>query len=164
MTFDNSLTIKIQRLILFGASVLILAFVVLTYFENIIKYPLLGMNETAWTIMLVIVYLIIVILPIFRKYQFIYYSDEGDSIIFRYFESGIFGGKKNSIEINKKSFSGYKLESRFLGLVQTIILFQKYKEGVAKYPPIFISALTKKERADVFRSLNSFAPDVKVII
>ena len=164
MTFDNSSTIKIQRLILFGASVLILAFVVLTYFENIIKYPLLGMNETAWTIMLVVVYLIIVILPIFRNYQFIYYSDEGDSIIFRYFGSGIFGGRKNSVEINKKSFSGYKTEFRFLGLIQTITLFQQYKEGVAKYPPIFISALTKKQRANVFRSLNSFAPDVKVII
>ena len=160
MTFDNSLTIKIQRLTLFGASVALLAFIALTYFERLIKYPLLGMSDTAWTIMLIIIYLIIVFMPWIRKYQFIYYSDEGDSIIIRYFESGIFGGRKNSVEINKKTFSGFKTDSGLLGLVQSITLFQQYKEGVAKYPPVYISALSRKERKKVIKSLRLFAPPV----
>ena len=158
MTFDNSLTIKIQRLTLFGASILILGYFALTYFERLIKYPLLGMSETSWTIMLIIVYLIIVFLPWIRKYQFVYFSDEGDCIIFRYFESGIFGGKKNSVEINKKTFSGFKTESCFLGLIQSITLYQQYKEGVAKYPAIYISALSRREREKVIKSLKQFAP------
>gem|GEM_PF-188832 len=158
MTFDNSSTIKIQRLTLFGASVVILAYIALTYFERLIKYPLLGMSDTLWTIMLIIVYLIIVFMPWIRKYQFVYYSDEGDSIIFRYFESGIFGGRKNSVEINKKTFSGFKTESGFLGLIQSITLFQQYKEGIAKYPPVYISALSKRERNKVIKSLKQFGP------
>ena len=158
MTFDNSFTIKIQRLTLFAASVILLAYLALTYFERLIKYPFLGMSDTLWTIILVIVYLIIVFMPWIRKYQFVYFSDEGESIIFRYFESGIFGGRKNSVEINKKTFSGFKTESKLLGLIRSITLFQQFKEGVAKYPPVYISALSKRDRNKVIKSLKQLGP------
>ena len=69
----------------------------------------------------------------------------------------IVGGKKNSVEIDKKSFSGYKIETRFFGLIQSITLFQKFKEGVAKYPPVYISALSREEKAKVVRSLNRYS-------
>jgi hypothetical protein len=160
MTFDNSFTIKIQRLTLFAASLILLAYLALTYFERLIKYPLLGMSDTIWTVILIILYLIIVLLPWIRKYQFVYYSDEGETIIFRYFESGIFGGKKNSVEINKKTLSGFKSEAKFLGLIRSIILFQQFKEGVAKYPPVYISALSKKDRNKVIKSLKQFGPQL----
>jgi hypothetical protein len=160
MTFDNSFTIKIQRLTLFAASVILLAYFVLTYFERIIKYPLLGMSDAIWTIMLVLVYLIIVLMPWIRKFQFVYYSDEGESIIFRYFESGIFGGRKNSVEIDKKTFSGFKTESQVLGLIRIITLYQQFKEGIAKYPPVYISALSKRDRNKVIKSLKQFGPQL----
>jgi hypothetical protein len=35
------------------------------------------------------------------------------------------------------------------------------KEGVAKYPPIFISALKRKDMEAVLESLTSYAPRVK---
>jgi hypothetical protein len=91
------------------------------------------------------------------NYQFISYSDEGDYIVFRYFTSGIVGGKKNSVEINKTTFSGYKVETRFFGLIQSIILFQKIQQGIAKYPPIYISALSAEERAKIIKSLNTYS-------
>ena len=160
MTFDNSTRIKIQRFTLFIASLIILAYVVLTYFERLIKYPLLGLDETIWTVVLVIAYLIIVFLPMIRNYQFIYFSDEGETIIIRYFESGIFGGRKNSVEINKKTLTGFKMESKYFGLIHSITLFQQYKEGVAKYPPVHLSALSKKERAMVNKSLNLIVPQM----
>jgi hypothetical protein len=144
------------RIELFVTSVLLLLFIILSFFTRILKFPLLGLSETTWTIILVSIWLFIVILPIILNYQFISYSDEGEKIIFRYFTSGIFGGKKYSVEIDKKSFSGYKTESRLFGLLQTITLFQQYKEGVAKYPPFYISALTRKERQKVFGSLNLY--------
>ena len=160
MTFDNSLTIKIQRFTLFIATLIILAYVILTYFERLIKYPLLGLDETIWTVGLVVIYLIIVFLPMIRNYRFIYFSDEGETIIIRYFESGIFGGRKNSVEINKKTLTGFKMESKYLGLIHSITLFQQYKEGIAKYPPVYISALSKKERTMILKSLNLLAPQM----
>lgn len=158
MTFDNSKTIISLRIKLFGATIVFLAYIVLTYVAKMIRYPLLGMSDTVWTLILVSVYFFIAFLPMFLSYQFIYFSDEGDKIIFRYFSSGIVGGKKNSVEINKNTFSGYKIDSGFFGLIQKIILFQQFKEGVAKYPPIYISALNREEREKVIRSLDLHTP------
>ncbi|MCE5347363.1 MAG: hypothetical protein LLG13_13900 [Bacteroidales bacterium] len=158
MTFDNSRTIISLRIKLFAATVLFLTYIVLTYVAEIIKFPLLGLSITACTLILVAIYFVIAFYPMFLNYQFISYSDEDDSIVFRYFTTGIVGGKKNSIEIKKTSFKGYKVESKLFGLVQSITLFQQFREGVAKYPPVYISALTKEEKTKIIRSLNSYSP------
>ena len=158
MTFDNSKTIIGLRIKLFGATILFLTYIVLTYIAGIIKYPLLGMSDTTWTIILVCLYLFFAFLPMFLNYQYIYFSDEGENIVFRYFTSGIVGGKKNSIEINKKTFSGYKSESRFFGLIRSVTLYQQFKEGIARYPKVYISALSSGERTKVLRLLNLYSP------
>jgi len=158
MTFDNSRTIISLRIKLFAATVVVLAYIVLTYVAKMIKYPLLGMSDTTWTLILVVVYLLVAFFPMFLNYQFIHFSDDGEKIIFRYFTAGIAGGRKNSVEINKKTFSGYRTESRLFGLIRSITLFQQFNEGVAKYPPVYISALNREERAKVLRSLNLYTP------
>ena len=158
MIFDNSRTIISLRIKLFIATVLFLAYIILTYSAELIKYPLLGLNDTTWTLLLVAIYLIIVLLPMYLNYNFISYSDEGEKLIFRFFSAGIFGGRKNSVEIDKKSFSGYKIETRFFGLIQSITLFAQFKAGVAKYPPVYISALTREEKTKVISSLNIYTP------
>jgi hypothetical protein len=160
MTFDNSKTIISLRIKLFGATVLFLVYIVLTYVAKLIKYPLLGLSDTSWTVILVTLYIFIAFLPVFLNYQYIYFSDEGENIVFRYFTSGIAGGKKNSIEINKRTFSGYKTESRFFGLILSVILLQKLEKGVAQYPPVYISALNRKEKDKIFRVLNLYVQKV----
>jgi hypothetical protein len=156
MTFDNSKTIISLRIKLFGATVIILAYIVLTYIAKMIKYPLLGMSDTSWTLILVALYLAFAFMPMFLNYQYIYFSDDGENIVFRYFPAGIVGGKKNSIEINKRSFSGFRSEGRFFGLIQSITLYQKFQEGIAKYPPVYISAISRDERNKIIRLLNQY--------
>jgi len=158
MTLDNSRTIISLRIKLFVATVVFLVFIVLTYVAKMIKYPLLGMSETAWTLILVGIYLFIVFLPMVLNYQYLFYSDDSEKIVFRYYTTGIFGGKKNSVEIDKQSFSGYKIKSGFFGLSRSITLYQQFKEGVAEYPPVYLSALPRKERTKVIRSLNLYVP------
>ena len=158
MTFDNSKTIISFRIKLFGATIVLLAYLAMAYVIRMIKFPLLGMSDTVWTVILIAIWVILAFLPMILNYQYISYSDEGENIIFRYFTSGIVGGKKNSIEISKISFSGYKIETRFFGLIQSIILFQKFQEGVAKYPPVYISGLNPEEKAKVIKSLNIHTP------
>jgi hypothetical protein len=154
MTFDNSRTIISQRIKLFGVTVVFLTFIVLTYIAEMIKYPLLGMGETAWTLILTVLYLMYVFMPMYLNYQYIYFSDEGENIILRYFTAGIVGGRKNSIQISKNTFSGFRIDKKLGGLVQSITLSQKYREGVAKYPPVYISALSREEREKIIRALN----------
>lgn len=160
MTFDNSKTIIGFRIKLFIATITLLAYFLLVYVAKLIKFPLLGMDDTFWTIFLVACYIALLLLPVILNYQYIYFSDDGNKIIFRYFTSGIISGSKNSVEIEKKTFSGYKVGKRFLGLVQSIILFQRLKEGVAKYPPIYISSLKREERNRIYRSLNALAQNI----
>jgi hypothetical protein len=156
MTFDNSRSIIGLRIKLFSATILFLTYVTLVYVAKIIKFPLFGLSDTFCTVTLVVIYLFIAILPVILNYQFIFFSDDTEKIVFRYFTSGITGGKKNSVEIDKKSFGGFKVETRFFGLIQSIILFQNFREGVAKYPPIYISALSKEEKGKLINALNAY--------
>ena len=158
MTFDNSKTIISLRIKLFTAVVILIAFYILAYPARMIKFPLLGMNETSWIVLLVGVNLFVAFLPMFLNYQFISYSDEDEKIVLRYFSAGLVGGRKNSVEIDKNTFKGYKIETRFFGLIISITLFAHLKAGEAKYPPVYISALTKEERSKIIRSLNLFSP------
>lgn len=159
MTFDNSKTIIGVRIRLFAATVLLLAFIILTYAARLIKFPLLGLSDTTWTLILVAIYLVIAFLPMILNYQYIYYSDDNEKIVFRYFTSGIVGGKKNSVEVYKSDFAGYKTETGFMGMTSKIILFQKVGQGIAKYPPVHITALNKDERSRMYASLKKHAPE-----
>jgi hypothetical protein len=158
MTFDNSRTIISLRIKLFVATIVFFAYIILTYFAKMLKFPLLGMSDTAWTFILVAIWFLFAFMPMFLNYQFIFFSDDSEKIVFRYFTAGLVDGRKNSVEIDKKSFSGYKIETRFFGLIQSIILFQKFQEGVAKYPPVYISALSREDRAKIIKSLNLYGP------
>jgi hypothetical protein len=159
MTFDNSKSIIKFRIRLFVVTTVVLAYLILTYMAEIIKFPVLGMSETYWTLILTVIWLIIAITPMVLNYQFIYFSDDSDKLVIRYFNAGIFGGKKNSVEIDKRTFSGYTTETRFFGFILSLTLLQRFNEGIAKYPPIYISALSSKERSQLFRILNSYSAD-----
>ncbi len=158
MKLDNSKAIISFRIKLFAVTVLFLAYIVLSYVAKFFKLTLFGMSDTFWTIIFAVIWLIFALLPMFLNYQYVSYSDDGESIVFRYFMSGMVGGKKNSVEIDKKAFAGYKTEKKLFGLIRSITLYQHFREGVAKYPSIYISALGKEERSKVFRSLNLYAP------
>jgi hypothetical protein len=158
MTFDNSKTVISLRIRLFFAMVVLIAFIIMAYFAKIIKFPFLGMSDTIWIIILIGINLIIAFMPMILNYQYIFFSDDGEKIVIRYFTAGIAGGRKNSVEIDKRSFAGYKIESRFFGLIHSIIFYQRFQEGAAKYPPVYISALSKEERAKIIRSLNLHVP------
>lgn len=157
MTFDNSRTIISFRIKLFALTVIFLGYLILAYMARIINFPLLGLSDTFWTLLLAAVWILFALLPLVLNYQFVFFSDDSDKIIIRYFNAGIFGGKKNSVEIDKRSFAGYKTEKSVFGLSVSLTLFQKFNEGVAKYPPIHISALSAKEKSKLFRLLSSYA-------
>ena len=157
MTIDNSKTIIGLRIKGFTATILFLVFIILTFFEKIIKFPVAGIQESTATIALASLYCIIVFMPLILRKMFIYYSDDGENIVVRYFFAGMIAGKKNSIIISKQTFAGYKIYKGFLGLFPTIEISQRVRNGIAKYPPISISSLNRKEKEKIFNSLNSYS-------
>jgi hypothetical protein len=161
MTLNNSKSIVNLKIRARTAIILFLTYLILAYAARVIKFPLLGIGSFVWTLFITVGFLLVILFPVFLKYHYVFYSDEGNEIIFRYFTTGVVEGKKNSIEISKKTFSGFTLEKKFLGLIQSITLFQRLKEGVAKYPSIYISGLNRKDKEKIVSSLNSFAPRIK---
>ncbi len=158
MTFDNSKTIIRGRIRLFTATVILLGYMVLAYVAGIIRFPFMGLSDTLLTMILVGIYLFIVIYPMVLNYQYISFSDDEDKIVFRYFFSGIIGGKKNSVEIKKSDFAGYRRDKKLFGLIQSVTLFHQLPQGVAKYPPVYISNLSARERGRLLNSLYTLTP------
>jgi hypothetical protein len=160
MTFDNSGTIIGLRLRGFAATIIFLVYIVLIYVGRVIRFPLAGIEESTATITLAGVYLFIIFFPLFMKKNYIYYSDDGDNIVIKYFYAGMIARKKNSIVINKKTFAGYEKDKGFMGIFPSIIITQRIKQGIAKYPPICISSLKRKEKEKIFSSLNLYSGEV----
>jgi hypothetical protein len=158
MKFDNSRTVISIRIRLFAVTVLLIAYLIVVYFAHLLKFPLFGLSETVFTSILICLYLLFAAYPMVLDYQFISYSDDDDKIVFRYFTSGIAGGKKNSVEINKADFAGYRIDRKLFGIKKSITLFRQLPQGVAKYPPIHITILSRKERARLLNSLYSHTP------
>lgn len=159
MTFDNSKSIISLRIKLFTATVLLIAYFILAYVARILKFPVLHISDTVWTLIFVGLYIFGTLLPMILSYQYIWFSDEDDMISLRYFAAGIVGGKKNSIEINKAVFAGFRIEKKYFGRSKSIILFQKSGQQTAKYPPVYISALSKDQYRKLLSALRKYTPE-----
>lgn len=157
MTFSNSRNIIASRLLLFIATFPFGTFLFLTFIEKMIKFPLLGFNETVWVGSLSVIYFLIAYYPTIFKYNFIYFSNDGKSIIIRYYSTGIFKGKRNSVEIPKQTFAGYTKGKRLPLLIPYLILHEKRKGIAASYPPIYLSALNRKEKKKLFNALETYS-------
>jgi hypothetical protein len=113
-----------------------------------------GLENSLLAIFFAIAYVIYAIYESFRNYNYIFFSDESDKIILRYFSPNIFTAKKNSIEIPKKDFAGYNLDSFFMRYRERITIFRRSGKGLAKYPPVSITALNHDERHSLLHTLN----------
>ena len=85
---------------------------------------------------------------------YIYFNDETNKIILRYYSMHPLSQAKRSIEIPRDSFSKYEIAESLFGIKTKIILYQKVKGGVYKYPPVSISALSPAEKEQLIQSLN----------
>lgn len=158
MTFSNSRNIIASRLLLFIATFPFGTFLFLTFIEKMIKFPLLGFSDAVWVGSLSVIYFLIAYYPTILRYNFIYFSDDGRSIILRYYSTGIFKGKRNSVEIPKGSYAGYTKGKRLPLMIPYIILREKRKGIIASYPPIYLSALSRKEKKKMFSALEAYNP------
>jgi hypothetical protein len=116
----------------------------------------LGINPYQWSLILTMVFVILFMLESLLNLNYIYFSDDDDRIVFRYFSMSFLNKKKNSIEIPKDRFRGYILEKSLLGFKKKIILMQRVKDIDAKYPAVSISALNKNQTARLIKALDKY--------
>jgi hypothetical protein len=54
-------------------------YLAVVYLIKLIKFPVLGLGDVAWTIILISIYLIVFFIPVILNYQFVSYSDDDDN-------------------------------------------------------------------------------------
>jgi hypothetical protein len=157
MTFDNGKTAIRIRLLSLLSSVIFVIFIFLTLFEPVIPFPLFGMSKILVMVLVSGLYILITFHSMLLNYTYLYFSDDSDKLIFRYYRMGVFGGKKHSVEIPKNQYAGYQYEKVLGNFLSRLVVYQRMQEGVAKYPPIPLNALKRKEKARILTALNRYA-------
>tara|TARA_R110001583_G_scaffold48974_3_gene153443 strand:+ start:5311 stop:5769 length:459 start_codon:yes stop_codon:yes gene_type:complete len=150
MTLSNQNRAAHIKLFYYIVTFLYLSLTVLTVYLNpVYMTPIL--------ISLFVIFVVLVGLNLTRENNFIIYKETDDKIIMRYYPLHPFHDKFKSIEISKQTFSHFELEKRNLGLREDLYLFQMSAKGLAKYPGISLSALSKAQRSEVLESLSKYS-------
>lgn len=122
---------------------------------NLFSKPLASIGKSHVIIFLAVIYLGMAAFNYLRDYHYIYFSDESNKLILRYYSLRPLSQAKKSIEIPKENLVKVEFRNRFMGLSQKLILFQKVKSGVYKYPPVSLTALSSEEKNQLLQVLNS---------
>jgi hypothetical protein len=143
--------IQLRRFI----TVLLFIAIIVFLLTGIVKEKLWELSKYQWSMFVAALYLLTLIIDNVLEPYYIYYSDEGKKIIFRYFSLGFFNRRKSSIEIPKEQFVGFRIEKSLFGFKEKIILMQHVKNIDAKYPSVSLWALSKTEKHNLTESLKS---------
>jgi len=154
MEIDIQRTILKKNLRAFILAIIFVVFVSLLLITYIYEDQLFGLTKYHLAIIIASVYVLYMVFNTLRQFHYIYFSDAGDRIVLRYFPMSAFTHKKNSIEIGKREFAGYETRKQLFGLREKLILKARTGKGLAKYPPVSITALARKEKETLFQVLD----------
>lgn len=157
MTIEISRTAIKVRLVNMGVTVLFAALIFMVMLFPFFNKPFLGMNRGPIILIIALVYFIYVGYTLLLDRYYIFLNDDGQKIIFRYYSLRPLNQVKHSVEVPKSSFQGFEITNTRFGLVPKIVLFQKKKAGVFRYPPVSLSALSKDELAKLKKLLHKYA-------
>ena len=125
MVFDNKKTVvriylwkMIQAIV---TVVLLIGIMVSGWFEK----DVLGVSKYQWVILFTLLYLVMVVFARLRKLNYIYFSDEGDKILIRYYPIHPLVQKKKAIQIPKIGMAEYDIRSASLHLAELKLTFLK---------------------------------------
>ena len=143
-TKEISTKIKFSGMIL---TILVFLTIVLTFMlkwtnQNQIILPVLG------------VYILFFVFFFLKKYNYIYYNSEGLKIIFRYSSLLPLSAGNFSIEIPRHDFVNAEIKSQLSGLRKVLIIYVKTNQGIAKFKPISLTTLSKKEIEQMMQDIE----------
>ncbi|RZT91344.1 hypothetical protein EV201_3159 [Ancylomarina subtilis] len=150
MTLSNQSRAANIKLFYYIITFVYLGLTVLTVYQNPAHMNLLIAG-------LFVIYVLLIGLNLVREYNFIIYKDTDDKIIMRYYPLHPFHDKFKSIEISKQTFSHFELKKRSMGLREDLFLYQISAKGLAKYPGISLSALSKNQKTEILNSLLKYS-------
>lgn len=87
-------------------------------------------------------------------YQFIEFRNENNKIVLRYYKAVSLGSPRfNEIEFPQQVLKNVFFDNSIFGKMSDVTLVVKTKRGVAEYPSVSLSAVTKEDRQKMAASL-----------
>jgi len=148
MKIENKKRASIIRLIYLGIPIFYTLLISVSYFffKSFPNYPYL--------IVVAILFTLTIIALNYLKFYYNYFSTESGKLIIRYLTLGPFGGSRKSMEMPLKDFVNYQITYKFYNYKKELIVYRQTPKGIAKYPSISISSLSKSEINKVEKMLN----------
>ena len=88
-------------------------------------------------------------------YQYIQFSDENRKILLRYYKAVRLGKSEyNAIEFPQRIIQNAYFENSMFGKMTDLTFIVKTQRGIAEYPSVSLTALTKQERKRIQNALN----------
>jgi hypothetical protein len=154
MIIDIQRTILRKNLRAFILALVFIFIIVILLLTSFYEDQLFGLTSYHLAIIIAGIYLLFMVYNTLRQYNYIYFSYSGDKLVLRYFSTGVFTHRKNSIEISRNDFAGYEKKTALFGFREKVILKVKTPRGIAKYPPVSFTALSRKEKRDIYSVLE----------
>jgi hypothetical protein len=132
------------------------ASIVAVMFLNIFDQPESPITKYHLVIAIAVIFIVISVIGVLKTPYYFFFHDSGEMLIFRYYPVGIFNSKKNSVQIPKKQFVKFETTKFFFGMEEKLVLYQHYRNKVAKYPPISLSAVNKADREKLKNTLQRY--------
>ena len=156
MTLHNGKKIVALRLLSLITTVLFVIYILLAYFAKVFYHTISSNTLDLITVIISVLYLTSVLWPVIFQYKYIFFSDDGNSIILRWYSVGLISGESKSIEIPKNVFAGYEINKKNFGFYKYIVLYQTFQNRRAGYPPVTITALGIQQIKKITDSLDSY--------
>jgi hypothetical protein len=156
MTIDTQkkvIAIQLRRMIVMVVFILVILYIFIFLDSDGVYF---GLSQKKLGIFWTCLYLIYIFTELFLDYKYIFFNDETNRIVLRYFSLGYFNRQKNSIEIPKEEFKNYELTKSLFGLKYKIVLIREFKSKEARYPAVSLSILNKKQLDLLDSALNRY--------
>lgn len=151
-TQKSTIGIQLRKLIFLFLLVL---FLVILYTTGLFYEPVMGIERNQFAIAAVVLYIIYYALTYLRDINYFYFNNNSSKIIIRYYSLRPLSSDQNSLEMNKQDFYKYEIKNTMGGLRKYLVIYQRTARGIAKYPPISISILKKKDVNQLIHELNN---------
>lgn len=154
MQLNNRTFIVRQNIIQFITLLIYATIIIVLVFTDTFEVLFDSINELTLAVVFSLVYLAFLMYNYLMDYNYLSFSDDGNKFIFHYISSKPLNKKPKAIEVVKNKFEGFKIEKTLFGRKTEIIISVKTQHGVAKYPPINISGLSKTQIVLLTKSLK----------
>ena len=149
--YRKTIIVKLRR---FAIAVTIMVIIIIALMTELLNF--FENSHIYISVILGSSYILYYLIEYFLNYNYIYYTDEGKKLIFRFYSMRMFQGVKKAIEIPKETFVRYEVKTSFFGTKSLLILYRVHQKEIIKYPPLNITLLKKGEKLNIYSSLNKF--------